>query len=317
VENPLPTLSVVVPIYNEAQSLPGLLPIWVQTCEKHGWDLILVDDGSGDETYQLLLEYGHLQWVKIIRHKVNRGYGGAVKSGIANVCTDYLVTLDADGQHDIADVENVFQLAIEKDADMVIGDRSDSQKSGWYREIGKWLILLFTNLLMRQHINDLNTGFRLMRTELANRYLYLQPDTFAFCVVITLFFISQRHLVLEIPVSCTKRKAGRSTINTYTAFQILMEIINIIMLFNPLKIFLPLSAISITVGTLWGIPYVLMGHGISVGAMLAIVIGALFFFLGLLASQLSAIRKELGDFHRREDLDAENSPQPAPQTKRE
>jgi glycosyltransferase involved in cell wall biosynthesis len=312
-----PTLSVVVPIFNEAQSLPGLLPTWIQTCKNHGWDLILVDDGSRDETYQLLQEYQHLSWVKIIRHKVNRGYGGAVKSGIAIVHTDYLVTLDADGQHDIADVEKAYHLAIEKDADMVIGDRSDSQKSGWYREIGKRLILLFTRVLMRQHIDDLNTGFRLMRTELADRYLYLQPDTFAFCVVITLFFISQRHLVLETPISCAKRKAGRSTINTYTAFQILMEIINIIMLFNPLKIFLPLSAISITIGVLWGIPYVLMGHGVSVGSMLAIVIGALFFFLGLLASQLSAIRKELGGFQRKEEFESENLSRPAADSKGE
>jgi glycosyltransferase involved in cell wall biosynthesis len=312
VENPSPALSVVVPIYNEAQSLPDLLPAWVQTCENHGWDLILVDDGSRDETQSLIQGYRDLPWVKIIRHKVNRGYGGAVKSGIANVQTDYLVTIDADGQHDIADVEKVFQFALENDADMVIGDRSMSQQSGWYREIGKRLILLFTNLLMRQHINDLNTGFRLMRSELAGRYLYLLPNTFAFCVVVTLFFISQRHLVMEYPVSCVKRKAGRSTINTYTAFQTLIEVINIIMLFNPLKIFLPLAAVCIAVGILWGIPYVVMGHGVSVGSMLAIVIGALFFFLGLLASQLSAIRMELGDFQRKGEIDDGKPPNPAP-----
>jgi hypothetical protein len=84
-----------------------------------------------------------------------------------------------------------------------------------------------------------------------------------------------------------------------------------------LKIFLPLSAISITIGVLWGIPYVLMGHGVSVGSMLAIVIGALFFFLGLLAGQLSAIRKELGGFQRKEEFESKNLSQPAADSKGE
>jgi len=310
VENPVSTLSIIVPIYNEAQSLPALLPVWTSVCESNGWDLILVDDGSHDETPHLLAEYEHLSFVRIIRHKLNCGYGAAVKSGIASARSDYLVTLDADGQHDITDAQKVFHLAIEGDADMVIGNRGNQSKSGWYRNIGKWMILRFTNMIMRQHINDLNTGFRLMRTEIVSRYLYLLPDSFAFCAVVTLFFINRRLRVLEIPVSSTKRQAGRSTISTSSAFQILLEIINISMMFNPLKIFLPLSAICISIGIIWGIPYILMGHGVSVGAMLAIVIGALFFFLGLIASQLSAIRMELGNFQRKDRAEDEDNQKP-------
>jgi hypothetical protein len=71
-----------------------------------------------------------------------------------------------------------------------------------------------------------------------------------------------------------------------------MQVLNITLMFNPLRVFLPISIFCILAGIGWGIPIVLLGRGVSVGAMLAIVTGLLFFMLGLLASQLSAIRME-------------------------
>ena len=79
--------------------------------------------------------------------------------------------------------------------------------------------------------------------------------------------------------------------STLTALETVIEIVNIITLFNPMRIFLPLAVLAVVTGTLWGIPYVVMGRGISVGAMLAIVTGVILFALGLLAEQLAAIRK--------------------------
>jgi hypothetical protein len=90
-----------------------------------------------------------------------------------------------------------------------------------------------------------------------------------------------------------KRIAGSSSVGTYTAFQTIIEILNLAMLVNPQRIFLPLSIVCISVGLLWGIPIILAGRGVSVGSMLAIVLGALFFFLGLIASQLASIRMHL------------------------
>ena len=85
---------------------------------------------------------------------------------------------------------------------------------------------------------------------------------------------------------------GKSKITTFTAFETIIQVLNIALMFNPLKLFLPISALCILAGFGWGIPIVLLGRGVSVGAMLAIVSGLLFFVLGLIASQLSAIRME-------------------------
>jgi glycosyltransferase involved in cell wall biosynthesis len=227
-----------------------------------------------------------------VHHKVNRGYGGALKSGIRKVKTPFLVTIDGDGQHSLEDVDQVFRFALDNDADLVVGKRDSKFASGAYRSLGKYIIRAFTKILMPLPITDLNSGFKFYRTDLAHRYITVCPDTMAFSDVITLVFLNERNLVLEYPIKVTPRRVGQSTINTLTAFETVIQVLNITLMFNPLRVFLPISAACILAGLGWGLPIILLGRGVSVGAMLAIVTGLLFFVLGLLASQLSAIRME-------------------------
>ncbi len=294
-------VSVVVPIYNEADSLPSLLAELVPYCRERKWELILVNDGSIDDTPVILKAFEGFQGISIIHHKVNRGYGGALKTGILNAHARFVVTIDADGQHALSDMDDLLQLALEKDADLVVGNRGKQAHSGLYRNIGRWMIRKFAALLMPIHITDLNSGFKLYSTELVQRYISLCPDSMAFSDVITLIFIKKRHLVLERPITINKRASGRSTITTLTAIQTVMEIINIAMLFNPLRIFLSLSVMCIGFGFIWGTPILLRARGVSVGAMLAIVTGLLFFFIGLIAEQLSAMRLGLLDKNKDND----------------
>jgi glycosyltransferase involved in cell wall biosynthesis len=294
-------LSVVVPIYNEASSLPTLLAELVPYCRSREWELILVDDGSSDNTPAVLKDYQELPGIKVIHHKVNRGYGGALKTGFLNAGAPYVVTIDADGQHELSDMDELLKLALERDADLVVGDRGKAGSPGLYRNIGRWVIRNFAALLMPIHVSDLNSGIKLYATELVQRYLSICPDSMAFSDVITLVFIKKRHLVLERPITIKKRTGGKSSITTFTAFQTVMEIINIAMMFNPLRIFLPLSVLCIGFGFAWGIPIMLRLRGVSVGAMLAIVTGLLFFFIGLIAEQLSSMRLGLLDRNEHHD----------------
>jgi glycosyltransferase involved in cell wall biosynthesis len=288
-----PSLTVIVPVYNEADSLPEFLQSLFALCQEKQWHLILVDDGSNDNSLQIITKYMNKANVTIIHHKVNRGYGGALKSGIACSTTSHSVTVDGDGQHCISDIEPMFNFAIDNDADLVVGNRGRKGIKNPYRNFGKWIIRNFTKILMPLPINDLNSGFKLYRTEPAQRYSSICPNSMAFSDVITLTFISQRNLVLEHPITILERKSGKSKIRLSTALDTVMEIINIALMFNPLRIFLPISFICVLIGIAWGIPFLLMGHGVSIGSMLAIVIGLLFFALGLIASQLAAIRMGL------------------------
>ncbi len=294
-------LSVVVPIYNEAFFLSTLLEELIPYCRERNWKLILVNDGSSDDTSTILKQYDESPDLQILHHKLNRGYGGALKTGLLEADTPYTLTMDADGQHELHDIDALLKFALEKDADMVVGKRGNSGHSGLYRNFGKWFIRRFAALLMPIHISDLNSGFKLYNTGLVQRYLSICPDSMAFSDVITLIFIKKRHVVLEHPITIKQRTAGKSTINTFTAVQTVMEIINIAMLFNPLRIFLPLSIFCIGFGLAWGIPIMLRARGVSVGAMLAIVTGLLCFFFGLIAEQLSAMRMGLLDMDNERD----------------
>lgn len=285
------SVTIVIPAYNEANALPLTIPAVLSYCRENHWKCIVVNDGSKDGTSQVLEGFTDNPRLKVITHKLNRGYGGALKSGLAAVDTDFCVTFDADGQHKLEDIPRLLQALQDLDADMVVGSRVRSKHAHWYREMGKWIIRRIAAILMPMPLRDLNSGFKAYRTELVQQYLHLCPNSMAFSDVITLVFLNQRHRVEEVSIEVKPRVSGESTISTKTAFETIMEILNLVMLFNPLRVFLPLSIFCVLVGLVWGIPFIVLGRGVSVGAMLAIVSGLLLFTLGLVSEQLSQIRK--------------------------
>jgi glycosyltransferase involved in cell wall biosynthesis len=285
-------LTIIIPAYNEAASLPQLLHELLPFAQLKNFKVIIVNDGSTDDTRAVLERNTTLaENISIINHKVNRGYGGALKSGINKARTQYCITIDADGQHSLSDIDRLLNTITETNADLVIGSRKGNSESGYYREFGKTILRRVAKLLMPLNIYDINSGIKIYDTKLAQKYIQICPDSMAFSDVITLTFVYQRNLVLEIPVKINQRKAGKSTIGLRTALETLIEIINIVVLFNPMRIFLPLSFIFVLVSIIWEIPIFLRGYGISIGALLGFMTGIIFFLLGLIAEQLGNIRR--------------------------
>ncbi|MDD2636661.1 MAG: glycosyltransferase family 2 protein [Bacteroidales bacterium] len=285
------SLTVVMPAFNEKANLVIIVPKLLAKCKEKGWKLILVNDGSTDGTLEEMQKFEDNNLFTIVNNKINRGYGAAIKTGIETCSTEYLITVDADGQHRIEDIEKLYNKMLETDADLIVGSRKGNQKSGNFKSLGKWFIRMLAKALMPVPIHDLNSGMKIYRTNLAKKYIGLTPDTMAFSEIITLIFISYRHYVLEELIVVEERISGKSTIRLQTAFQTFMEIINIVILFNPAKIFLPISGICIIIGLIIGIPIIIAGSGVSTGSLLAFFSGILFFLLGLIAEQLSMIRK--------------------------
>jgi len=284
-------LSVIIPVFNESGSLEILMPGIIQYCCEKNWNIIIVNDGSNDGSREMLQQFGTIDQVTILHHKLNKGYGAALKTGLAMCNTEYAITFDADGQHAVSDIDRLFDMIVTRDADLVVGSRKGSKSGSWYRGIGKSLIRALAKVLMTVPIYDLNSGMKIYRTDLVKKYLNLVPDTMAFSDIMTLVFINNRHLVLEKSISVQKRRHGKSAIGIETAFQTIMEVIHIVILFNPMKIFLPLALLCIFVTGLWGIPLLIQGRGVSMGSLLGIITGILLFLLGLIAEQLSLIRR--------------------------
>lgn len=245
-----------------------------------------------DHTSEVLEAFASEPLLRVLRHKVNRGYGGALKTGIRAVETELVMTLDADGQHRMEDVEKLYRRMHETDADLMIGRRPKSS-SGWYRSLGKFIIRNIVRLLLPLTVRDINSGMKLYNTDLAKRYLNLCPDHMAFSDIITLVFLSNRHRVLEEPIEVERRLSGRSTISTLTAIDTVREVVNIVILFNPMRIFIPIAMLLILIGMAVEIPALFRGEGITPTAILFFVTGLLFFCMGLLAEQLSTIRQNL------------------------
>jgi glycosyltransferase involved in cell wall biosynthesis len=288
-----PSLSLIMPAYNEEKVLEDFYPEVVLFCKKNQFKLIVVDDGSRDRTPEILHRHAEPNHVTVLQNKLNGGYGAAIKMGIRFAQTDYVVTIDADGQHRLDDIKELFQLATSSNADMVVGSRSKG--SGYYRSLGKWILHRIAKTLMPLPIRDINSGMKLYNTALAKKYISICPDTMAYSDIILLAFVYKRKLVIETPIVVKPRGAGKSTINTMTAIDTMKELINIVVLFNPMRLFFPIGLASILISLAWAVPFFLQHKGLSVGALLGIMTGTMVLFFGLIAEQISAFRKTILD----------------------
>jgi glycosyltransferase involved in cell wall biosynthesis len=287
-----PQLTLIIPAYNEEKNIPLVIPEIISFCKNHDYKLIIVNDGSTDNSKESLGQLTTHTCLTVIDHKINRGYGGALKTGVLACDTEYLVTLDCDGQHIVENINTLLQQIIIHDADMMVGSRRGLKSHSVFRGIGKGLIRFTIKQLMPLPIYDINSGMKMYKTELGKKYCKICPNSMAYSDVICLTFINQFHKVMEVPININRRKMGKSTINIKTAFRTVYEVFNIIILFNPIRIFLPIALTAISMGLLWGIPIALRGNGVSTGSMLSIMLGVLTLFFTAIAEQLSQIRKK-------------------------
>jgi glycosyltransferase involved in cell wall biosynthesis len=286
------TLSIIIPCYNEAKSLPLVLPELIQFVNELNYRLIITNDGSKDDSLKILQQYfADEPRCRVVNHKVNKGYGGAIKSGIQAAETDYVITIDADGQHYLEDVDKLFALIQQQDADMIVGSRKGQQEASAFRGLGKTIIRGIAKFLMPMDIYDINSGMKIYNTALAKKYLPLCPDAMAYSDIIALVFINQRHRVTEEPIRIKPRAAGESTISVGTAYDTIMEIVNVVILFNPMRIFLAISILFVIAALVWNWHILIRGGGVSTGGGMLVVCGFIFFMLGLVTEQLSQIRK--------------------------
>ncbi len=278
-------LTIVIPAFNEERAIGQVIADIRTVCGSLVHEIIVVDDGSTDGTAAIATAAG----CRVIRHSRNRGYGASLKTGIRAAQTDYVLTMDSDGQHHAEDVLKLWNQV--GDRDMVVGQRTSLIHSPLWRMPGKWLLALMANYLTGQTIPDLNSGFRLMRRETVLKYIHLCPEGFSFSTTITMALFYRGYDVAYVPIKVEKR-IGVSSVRLRTGLQTLILILRIATLFDPLRIFIPVSAFIGLGGILWGVPYALFGRGVSGGALLAIMTAIMLFSLGLLCDQISQLRLE-------------------------
>ena len=234
-------VSVVIPVYNEQDGLEqGIRKIKNSVEGLSGdWEIIVVDDGSEDNTKEILKK---IPYVNLVVHNINRGYGASLKTGILAAKYENIAITDADNTYPAEKIPEL--LANMSDNDMVVGARTGEHvHHSLLKRVAKWPIHLLANYLVDYKIPDLNSGLRIFKKELVKKYFRILPNGFSFTSNITLAFLSDGYRVKYLPINYYKR-TGKSKIRPFSdAVNYLILVIRMILFYNPLKIFIPLSTL--------------------------------------------------------------------------
>jgi len=279
-----PRVSVVIPAYNEAGALPALIE--ELSGAPDDYEILVIDDGSTDGTSEILKSSG----IRVIRHPYNIGYGAALKTGIRHARADLVAIMDADGQHSLADVDRLVSGL--EDFEMVVGARTKDSQTSPLRKPFKILLGWVANYLSGTRIPDLNSGLRVFRRRTVEDFLPILPNGFSFSTTVTLAFLTGGYPVSYVPIRTAERAGRPSNVKIMTdGFNSVLLIIRTIALFNPLRVFLPVAAVLLLVGGTYLFEELLRTQRIPGGAVLTVLSGILTFFFGILADQVSLIRK--------------------------
>lgn len=206
-----PSLSVFFPAYNDARSLPSLVGGTVAMLAglDADWELIVVNDGSQDRTAEVLadLEQRYRPRMRVITHPVNRGYGGALRSGFAAATKELVFYTDGDGQYDPTELPHLL-ARMTADVGLVNGfklERNDPPHRVW---IGK-IYNRFARFLFRVRIRDIDCDFRLIRKRLLDQ-IELTSTSGTICVELVRKLELSPYRVEEVGVHHYPRLHGRS-----------------------------------------------------------------------------------------------------------
>lgn len=285
-------VTVIIPAYNEQSGIEKTLNELFDYTLKLRWRLLVIDDGSTDNTSRICNDL--YPKVETITHPYNKGYGAALKTGILSSETEYIALYDADGQHNAEDLVKLFNNMANND--MVVGARGKDSYQDWIRKPGKWILKKVANFLTDRKIPDLNSGLRVIRRSSIVNILHLFPDGFSFSTTSTIAFMNLGLSVSYHPIKVNKRTGTSTVKQLHHGSQTLLLILRLIVLFNPLKVFIPISFALFGLGAIYEVIYgLILPQGIKVlpAAILLILSGIVVFFFGLLVDQVSEMRKHM------------------------
>ena len=283
-ETPRRAVSVVIPAFNEQEHVREQVCAVERVLADTGWEfeVLVVDDGSTDGTAEEAEKTG----ARVLRQPRNFGYGAALKRGIRAARHEWILITDADGTYP---VEFIPKLLEQHEAyEMVVGARvGKTVKIPLIRRPAKAFLRCLASYLSGMAIPDLNSGLRLMQRSLVQRYEHLLPAGFSFTTTITMACACNQHGMLFVPIDYHAR-LGSSKIRAWHAYEFLILILRTSMLFNPLKIFMPMGFLLALAGG-GKFLYDLTRSDLSESAVLALLGAMLVWSVGLLADQSSRI----------------------------
>lgn len=245
-------ISIIVPALNEAGAIVSTVQSIKQAFSDVPHEVIVIDDGSRDDTGKLAAEAGAL----VIRHPAPGGYGNALKAGICASSFDFLAITDADATYPIADLPKLYHAVAEEGFHMAVGARTGRHYHGSFwklraRKVFKWLAEFSTG----RQIPDINSGMRVFRKQDIDQFFHSLCNGFSFTTTITLAYMHNGYFIKYMPIEYYKRD-GKSKVRHFRdSLGSLQIITQSIIYYNPLKIYIIL-AILFSMASAFTAPFV-------------------------------------------------------------
>jgi glycosyltransferase involved in cell wall biosynthesis len=282
-----PEISILIPAVNEAEIIADIIGRVCVTMDglNRLYEILVIDDGSTDETALRAQNAG----ARVISPPYNFGNGAAVKTCIRQAKGDILVMMDGDGQHNPEDIPKLLEKI--GPYDMVVGARTGDSESHFHRDAANGFYNLFASYICKRKIQDLTSGFRAIKADIAGQFVPLLPNTFSYPTTITMAILRSGFSLAYVPIRAN-RCVGKSKIKLIRdGSRFLLIMLKIATLFSPMRVFFPVSIAMFLTGVGYGIFRILFmgGRYGSTSAML-ITMSVMIFMIGLVSEQIAQLR---------------------------
>lgn len=275
-------LSIILPAKNEAAGLRLVLPSLRKLFPEA--EVIVVDDGSTDETAAVAGEHGAL----VLGAPYSMGNGASIKRGARAASGEILVFMDADGQHDPALIPLLLEK-LDEGYDMVVGARNGAGQANAGRGLANAFYNRLATWMTSHRIADLTSGFRVARAERFRQFLHLLPNGFSYPTTSTMAFFRSAYPVAYVPIPVASR-IGKSHIKPVRdGLRFLLIIFRIATLYSPLKLFAPVGFAFFLVGGCYYAYTYATYHRFTNMSMLMFSAAVIVFLIGLISEQITSL----------------------------
>ena len=204
--NKFNSVAIIIPTYNEEKTLPRLLAK-VLTASTSGLkkEVIVIDDGSNDNTKQILEQFK--KQIKILSHSHNKGKGASIRNGLKHTKSDIIIIQDADLEYDPGEYSQLLKPILEHSADVVYGSRKLSGENPYSSPLfnfGGWLTTAIVNRLFRSNLTDVWTGYKIFNYNVISS-IVLRCQRFEFCPEVTAKLLKKNIPIKEVPITYRPR----------------------------------------------------------------------------------------------------------------
>jgi len=294
-----PLVTIVLPCFNEREHVIAEVERICAAMDSsaYSYELLAIDDASTDDTLALLQEASpRFPHMRLMPFRRNGGSGTARRIGTLDARGEVVVWTDADMTYPNERIPELVGLLVgDPTYDQVVGARTSEQGTHKILRVpAKWVIRKVAEKLSNSSIPDLNSGLRAFRRSVSLPYLRLLPPGFSCVTTITLAFLSNQHDIKYVPIDYAKRSGSSKFHFVKDAYRYILQVLRMVMYFNPLKVLMPLALWLITIGLAKGV-YDMVVHPVrfATNTVLLFITGMLIAALALLADLIVRSRSEV------------------------